>query len=63
MRRIKMVLFCLVIGLATALIGLGAGCGIAIALAFGWPQMLWVLMGIAIVVAMIVWWVYGRYQD
>ncbi|MEA5004709.1 MAG: hypothetical protein VB081_14570 [Christensenella sp.] len=63
MNKVKTILFCLVIGLATALIGLGAGCGLAIALAFGWPQMLWVLLGVAIVIAWIVWVAYGRYQD
>ena len=63
MNKIKMVLFCLVIGLATALIGLGAGAGLIIILAFGWPGMLWILIGVAIVIAVIVWVVYGRYQD
>ena len=63
MNKVKTILLCLVIGLITALIGLGAGAGLIIILAFGWPWMLWVLFGVAIVIAVIVWVAYGRYQD
>ena len=63
MNKVKTILLCLVIGLITALIGLGAGAGLIIILAFGWPGMLWILIGVAIVIAVIVWVVYGRYQN
>ena len=63
MNKIKTVLFCLAIGLLVAMLGLGAGAGLIIILAFGWPGMLWILIGVAIVIAVIVWVAYGRYQD
>ncbi|SEA15492.1 hypothetical protein SAMN04515656_104131 [Eubacterium aggregans] len=63
MNKIKTIITCLAIGCLLSIIGVGVGTGLAIALAFGWPQMLWVLLGVAIVIAWIVWVVYGRYQD
>ena len=63
LKKIKMVLFCLAIGLLVTMLGLGAGAGLIIILAFGWPWMLRVLIGVAIVVAGIVWVEYGRYQN
>ena len=63
MNKIKTIITCPAIGLLVAMLGLGAGAGLIIILAFGWPCMLWVLIGVAIVVTVIVWVVYGRYQD
>lgn len=63
MNKIKTIITCLAIGLLVTMLGLGAGAGLIIILAFGWPWMLWVLLSVVIVVAGIVWVVYGRYQD
>ena len=63
MNKIKTILICLAIGLLVAMLGLGAGAGLIISLAFGCPWMLWILIGVAIVIAWIVWVAYGRYQD
>ena len=63
MNKVKTILICLAIGLLVTMLGLGAGAGLIIILAFGWPWMLWGLIGAAIVIAVIVWVVYGRYQD
>ena len=63
MNKIKAVLFCLAVGWVIAAVGIGSSVGIVIILAFGWPWMLRVLIGVAIVVAGIVWVVYGRYQN
>ena len=61
MKKIKTIITCLAIGLLVTMLGLGAGAGLIITLDFGWPWMLWVLIGVAIVVAGIVWVAYGRY--
>lgn len=61
--KIKAILFCLAIGWAITAVGIGSSVGLVIILAFGWPGMLWILIGAAIVIAAIVWVVYGRYQD
>ena len=63
MQRIKMILLCLAIGWAVAAVGIGASVGLVIIMAFSWPGMLWILIGVAIVIAVIVWVAYGRYQD
>lgn len=63
MNKIKTVLFCVAVGWVIAAVGIGSSVGIVIILAFGWPWMLWVLLSVAIVVAGIVWVVYGRYRD
>ena len=63
MQRIKMILLCLAIGCLLSIIGVGVGVGLAIALAFGGWQMVWVMVGIALVGAVVLWVVYGRYQD
>lgn len=63
MNKIKAVLFCLAVGWVIAAVGIGSSVGIVIILTFGWPWMLLVLIGVAIVVAWIVWVVYGRYQN
>ncbi len=59
--KIKAILFCLAIGLAITAVGIGSSVGLVIILAFGWPGMLWILIGVATVIAVIVWVTYGRY--
>jgi len=61
--KIKAILFCLAIGWAITAVGIGSSVGLVIILDFGWPWMLWILIGVAIVIAWIVWVAYGRYQD
>ena len=63
MNKIKTILICLAIGWAIAAVGIGSSVGIVIIMAFSWPGMLWILIGVAIVIAVIVWVAYGRYQD
>jgi hypothetical protein len=63
MNKIKTVLFCVAVGWVIMAAGIVASVGIVIILDFGWPWMLWVLFCVAIVVAVIVLVVYGRYQD
>ena len=63
MNKIKAILFCVAAGWVITAVGIGSSVGLVIILAFGWPWMLWVLIGVAIVIAVIVWVVYGRYQD
>ena len=63
LKKIKTIITCLAIGLLVTMLGLGAGAGLIIIMAFSWPGMLWILIGVAIVIAVIVWVVYGRYQD
>ena len=63
MKKIKTIITCLAIGLLVTMLGLGAGAGLIIILAFGWPGMLWILLSVAIVIAVIVWVAYGRYQN
>ncbi|SDY13644.1 hypothetical protein [Eubacterium barkeri] len=63
MSKINTVLLCLVVGCLLAVIGVGVGTGLMLALVFvGWP-MIWVMIGIALVSAAILWVAYGRYQD
>ncbi len=61
--KIKAILFCLAIGWAITAVGIGSSVGLVIILDFGWPWMLWVLIGVAAVIAVMVWAAYGRYQD
>ena len=61
MNKIKAVLFCLAVGWVIAAVGIGSSVGIVIILTFGWPWMLWVLLSVAIVIAVIVRVAYGRY--
>lgn len=63
MNKIKTVLFCVAAGWVIAAVGIGSSVGLVIIMAFSWPGMLWILIGVAIVIAVIVWVAYGRYQD
>ncbi|SDY29543.1 hypothetical protein [Eubacterium barkeri] len=63
MQKIKMILLCLAIGWVIATVGIGSSVGLVIILAFDWPGMSLVLIGVAIVISVIVWVAYGRYQD
>lgn len=60
MSKIKTILFCLAIGCLLSIIGVGVGTGLAIALAFGGWQMVWAMIGIALVSAAVLWWAISK---